>query len=187
MSAGRRLFFGLSVPPALRVALDRAVEEVRPLAPRARWSPPDNFHLTLLFLGATEDARAAELEAQLAEVAQATPRFSLAVHGAGTFGDPRPRVLWADVGGDVAAAEALAARLHEATGVPKERPLRPHITLARARPRGGDAALAQVAAKLAERPFGPLPAERLILFESLSTAGGVRYQPLHGHDLANRH
>jgi 2'-5' RNA ligase len=180
---GRRLFFGLALPDDTRAALARAARDVHDTSPRARTTAADNLHLTLLFLGLTEPDAVAAIARTMAEVAARTAPFELTVAGAGTFGGRHPRVLWASVSGDVEAAAHLAAALAAATGTPLDRPFRGHVTLARARARGGDATLTRAAKTLQGQTFGALPGRELVLFESRSEPGGVRYLPIARREL----
>ena len=52
MPAGlTRAFLALEVPAAVKTQLAAAQEELRRELPRARWTRPDGWHLTLKFLG----------------------------------------------------------------------------------------------------------------------------------------
>jgi 2'-5' RNA ligase len=104
-----------------------------------RWTAPDRWHLTLLFLGAVPERQVPDLvEALGPEVAAGAPgRLRLA--GAGRFGSARrPQVAWIGLDGDVAALGDLAARAaRQARRLRLEvedRPFRPHLTVGRWRP-----------------------------------------------------
>ena len=48
-----RLFVAISIPEPVRDEIIRVQQELQPLVPRnvVRWARPDQFHLTLRFLG----------------------------------------------------------------------------------------------------------------------------------------
>lgn len=133
-----RAFVALIPPPAALAELDDAVAPLRTAHPDLRWTPPDQWHLTLAFLGDVDEGLLPDLTEGLARAARRHRRIALAFAGAGRFGD---RVLWTRVvdppaGGDglrrLAGSAGAAARR---CGIPVEdRPYRPHLTLARARP-----------------------------------------------------
>jgi 2'-5' RNA ligase len=129
-----RLFVAVTPPPRVVDELHAATAATRSAHPRLRWALPDQWHLTLAFLGEVGDEARADLSARLGRTAARHPPMRLALHGAGRFGD---RVLWTRIGGDVAALRALAASVRAAArraGIDVEdRPYRPHLTLARAR------------------------------------------------------
>lgn len=134
-----RLFVALDPSAAAVGALDAALAPLRAGWPQLRWSPVQQWHLTLAFLGEVPERRVEPLADRLARAAARAQPLSLRLTGAGTF--PRQpakaRVLWAGVEGDVDATTRLAARCAAAarrTGIEvTDQPYRPHVTLARPR------------------------------------------------------
>ncbi len=132
-------------PPAGALTdLDRALTPLREAPGAPRWTPPERWHLTLLFLGTVPAEQVEELVAAAGPAVAATPPMSLRLAGAGRFGTRRrPQVFWTGVTGDDAALRVLAARLAAVArrlGLRVEdRPFRAHLTLGRWRPgRPGD-------------------------------------------------
>ena len=131
----------MALPDEVRAAAARAIEALTPrIAPRLgtgigpRWVPAENLHATVAFLGETSAADAV-VDAVTAAAAPWAP-VSLRLEGLGAFPSARrARVLWAGLGGDVAAMTGIAAavsRVLEPLGFESEaRPFRPHVTLAR--------------------------------------------------------
>jgi len=178
-----RLFVAIDIAPSIVTAVARAVEQVRGLAPRARWASGETAHLTLAFHGAVADDLVPAVADAVGLAAARHHRFTLEVHGAGVFGSSRrPRVLWADIGGDVAALAALqgevAAGLERVRLVREDRLFHPHLTLARARDPRGDAGLAACARALADPRFGAQPVTAIVLYESTLAPGGARHRAL---------
>jgi 2'-5' RNA ligase len=88
--AAARLFVALVPPAAVRAELAALAE---PLA-GVRWTPEDNLHLTLRFIGDAEPEKQTRIETALARV-HVEP-FILPVGGVGLFPSRGPaRVLWA--------------------------------------------------------------------------------------------
>jgi RNA 2',3'-cyclic 3'-phosphodiesterase len=127
-----RLFVAVTPPPEVLDELSSATAVVRSARPELRWTRPDQWHLTLAFLGEVDDPTRADLSVRLGRAAAGHPPMRLALHGAGRFGD---RVLWTRVEGDVVALRGLAASVRAAARrariVVEDRPYRPHLTLAR--------------------------------------------------------
>jgi 2'-5' RNA ligase len=132
MSAAR-LFVALVPPSTVRTEL---AELAAPLA-GVRWTPADNIHLTLRFIGETEPEKQARYEEALARV-RVEP-FILPVTGVGTFTHRGPaRVLWAGVGGGHTRLYQLRKQVDEAllmvdSGLPMPG-FHPHFTIARLDP-----------------------------------------------------
>ncbi|ASU82259.1 RNA 2',3'-cyclic phosphodiesterase [Nocardiopsis gilva YIM 90087] len=134
-----RLFLAIDPPDDLLERVEEAASALRADGDGLRWSHPEDWHLTLVFLGEVDDGLRTLLEKRFAAEIHHHPPLSLAVRGAGTFpGDEtRARVLWAGFEGDIGALGRLAAdlrRVARKSGVPIERrPYVPHLTLARSR------------------------------------------------------
>ena len=127
----RRLFTGLEIPPEIGEALSR----LRGGLPGARWIDPENYHVTLRFIGDVDEAVAADIYAALEE-AQARPALPIAIDGLASFGGDRPHAVFAAVTPSAALSELHAE--HEAmarrVGLPPDkRKFHPHVTLARLR------------------------------------------------------
>jgi 2'-5' RNA ligase len=179
-------FFAIELSPEARRAVAGAAREwARLLAPaqRARWYGPDDFHITLKFLGDLPPAARPDLAAAAAPVAAASEPFEVGLAGAGAFpGLHRPSVLWVGVRTSAPLA-ALAARLDGALAArgyaPERRPYRPHVTVARCRPGG-----AGEWPRPSERLFPSWRAARFVLMQTLppegrAKGGGARYNVVH--------
>ncbi|RXZ84201.1 RNA 2',3'-cyclic phosphodiesterase [Paenibacillaceae bacterium] len=102
-----------------------------------KWTHPDDWHITLHFLGNIDARNQAQIKPAVQEAVRGLSPFPLCLERTGYFGQPaRPAVLW--LGPKQAPAEL--ARLHASTGeqlqrfigyTPEERPYSPHLTLAR--------------------------------------------------------
>jgi RNA 2',3'-cyclic 3'-phosphodiesterase len=173
-----RLFFGVPVPGPARAPLEAALPELEPLLPGARLAPPGGWHLTLAFLGQVQPEMADEVVRVGEAAATAVGPARLRLEGAGTFPESgrKARVLWTGIGGDTEILVRLAAALSsagKAAGLRSEdRPLAPHLTLARFSTPAPvpQKALDLVAAAAAESE--PWEARELACFRS--TLGGPR-------------
>jgi RNA 2',3'-cyclic 3'-phosphodiesterase len=131
-----RLFFAVPVPGASRAPLEAALPDLAPLLSGARLTTPGGWHLTLAFLGQVRPELADAVVRVGEAAASKAPAARLRLEGSGVFpGSRRARVLWAGIGGDTDVLVRLAASLAaecKAAGLRfEERPLVPHLTLAR--------------------------------------------------------
>lgn len=82
-----RAFVALPVPAAVRADLERFLEPRAEATPGWRWTPAENFHVTLAFLGDVAEGRLDRLEEALAEAAARSVQLGLELRGAGGFPD----------------------------------------------------------------------------------------------------
>ena len=160
--------------------LDRALAPLRSAPGAPRWTTPERWHLTLLFLGGVPADRVAALAAAAGRAVGRTPPMTLRLAGAGRFGSARrPQVAWAGLEGDLGPLTELADRLATAArglGLPVEdRPFRAHLTLGRWRPRApADAGLLD---RLAGYRGPEWPVREVALLQS-HLGAAVRYETL---------
>lgn len=117
-------------PPALLSEQLRTLD--RPSRPGLRWTTPDQWHVTLRFLGDMPAPEEDVLRAGLGQVAARVPAFEA------TAG-PRPRLLGPAWVLPVTGLDRLAGTVGDATRdlgqLPSHRGYQGHLTLARARQR----------------------------------------------------
>ena len=124
-------------PATVREGLWTVTAPLRDMGLPVRWVPAHAMHLTLKFLGETDEERVDELGGAL-ELAVAPVRaLPVTIEGFGAFPNARhPTVIWAGVTQEP-ALELLqhgVERAFEPLGFPVEgRPFRPHVTLGRTR------------------------------------------------------
>ncbi|MFJ6698120.1 RNA 2',3'-cyclic phosphodiesterase [Streptomyces sp. NPDC091272] len=181
-----RAFVALAPPDEAKAELEQALRPAYDAHPRLRWNRIEDWHITLAFLGELPVGKVALLRPPLAGLAAGRSPLSLSLCGGGHFDE---RVLWSGVGGDLDALHRLATEVRDVVrdcGIPfEDRPLRPHLTLARAR-RTDPAAAAQAAAGLAHFTGGPWPTDRLHLVGSNfgRGPGPIRYQDIEAWSFA---
>jgi 2'-5' RNA ligase len=178
-----RLFIALAVPDHVREELTRAQRGLREaLSSGIRWTPPEQFHLTLKFLGDVPADSAKRLEERLRNAVEILPVGQLHSGGLGVFPDlRRPRVIWAGA----ASADNQLAVLHKAVQLacaefsnePAENEFAGHITLGRVKK--PDRALCEAigrAVKMGERrAFGTWTAKSVDLMRSELSESGAKH------------
>ena len=111
--------------------------QIRAPAWPVRWTPLDQLHITLKFLGETPPEREPKIILALREAVANRAPFSLQLKGGGLF-PPKgsPSTIWAGVEGNIDALVSLAVSVEKACE-PLEFPLEkrtyhPHLTVGRA-------------------------------------------------------
>lgn len=163
-----RLFVGLPVPSDLAQALVRFTQNIE--LPKARRTPPENIHLTLVFLGEVVESVVPAIERELSQLAFYP--FQLRLTALNTF--PRAGILFAEVE-PARALLQLQARIAESMVrcgfAPEDRPYHPHLTLARFR--GPLQRKDSVLPASLQRNF---PGDSVNLYRSRLGAGGSHYE-----------
>jgi 2'-5' RNA ligase len=149
-----------------------------------RWTPPEQFHYTLRFLGETPEVqRTRAIEAAWVVASQVAP-FSLGLGGIGAFPQQRrPQIIWVGATEGVPLltrlAESLERGLAERGFAPETRRFNPHLTLARIRTPEGQEAVAKTLKSTADSlkkvdKIKVIPIEDFVLMRSeLRPAGAV--------------
>ncbi|TMK37448.1 MAG: RNA 2',3'-cyclic phosphodiesterase [Alphaproteobacteria bacterium] len=166
-----RLFTGLEVPSEIGETLS----SLRGGLPGARWIDPENYHVTLRFIGDIDGVSANEIASMLFRVNRKP--FEVTVQGLSSFGGRKPRAVVASIvpSRPLIELQAELERLMQRIGLdPEGRKFTPHVTLARLH----DASSQDVADYLSVRGYFPsrvFTAERFVLFSSRASTGGGPY------------
>jgi len=175
-----RLFTAIDLPEETVLRLERLLSALRPEA-LIKWSPLDNLHITIKFIGEWPESRLDELHETLAGLG---PRESVEIdfHDLGWFPNERsPRVLWAGVH----AGEGLRNLAHDTDealgklGVSREiRDFSPHLTLARMKNPVPLRRLREKVAELQPAALGSFSARHFSLFRSDPGSNASIYRKL---------
>ena len=172
-----RAFLAIELDDTLRSAL--AVQQF--LLPLPRKEPIENLHLTLVFLGEQPERKLEEVHEAIG--ALKLPALSLDLAGLGLFGGEKVRAVWAGVAPNPALMrlqEKVETIVRRAGVVTEHRRFVPHVTLGRFRPPGIEERMRIERAVATGSDFraGPLPVREIVLFESIRSASGSRYEVL---------
>jgi 2'-5' RNA ligase len=167
-----RLFTGLEIP----AGVGRELSHYRGGLQGARWVDPENYHITLRFIGDIDDAVARDVLSALEDRRHRDP-IAVTLDRLETFGGDRPRAVFARAvpTPELQDLQAEQERLIRRVGLPPEkRKFTPHVTLARLR----DSSPIDVAGYIATRGHFPrltFTAEQFVLFSARESVGGGPY------------
>jgi len=179
---GLRCFVAIELPAALKETIGELTRGLRASCRNVKWVPPGNLHLTLKFLGDTEESLIPEIREKLREAASSHQPFSIAFRGAGAFPDlRRPRVVWAGVQ-DSQAVVYLQQDVEKALSslgfAPEVRPFSPHLTLGRVKSPGHTGLLKRGIEALGDAEFGSARVGSISLMKSDLKPSGAEYERL---------
>ncbi len=170
-----KVFVGVDLSDEARAALAASLSDIEiPGKP----APPQNWHITLRYIGAIDDVSLDRLLAGLDE-ADLGGAFTVRAGGLGAFPRPeRATVLWVGLAHGSDRLESLSAIVEDVVdgvGLGREdRPFVGHITLARVRPPVDVRRLLSSV----EVPPVTIPVDEVTVFESVTRPGSPEYRPI---------
>jgi len=146
-------------------------------ADELRWIDPQEWHLTLAFMGPTAEQEIPRLIEALNDVASNHAPFAIPTGGLGAFPSRRDvHILWYGLADRSRRLAELAIAVRIAVDCETASPFRAHLTLARAR---GDRGVTLPAATWkVPVPAGSLAVEELVLYRSHLGSGPAKYEIL---------
>jgi RNA 2',3'-cyclic 3'-phosphodiesterase len=144
-----------------------------------KWINPQNVHLTLAFLGDTDEDKISALDSMLKEKCKGFGNFEILIKGAGVFKNLNdPRVIWAGIEDSekLVLLNNLVLKGLQEIGIEIEnRAFRPHLTLGRFRHLNSGNALRDLIDRYDEMIIQKVQVSEVILFESTLLRTGPVY------------
>jgi 2'-5' RNA ligase len=166
-----RLFTALEIPAPIAFSLSL----LRGGLPGARWVDPENYHITLRFIGDIDHRTADEVARGLAKIDR--PSFELSLEGLDALSGRKPHSIAACVKAspELRELQAQQERIIQRMGLePERRRFRPHVTLARIRSVSQEDAATYLALR-GDFRTAPFPVGRFVLLSSRDSKGGGPY------------
>ena len=176
----KRLFITAEISDeARRIALAQS-KDLRSASPavKASWVKPENLHITLKFLGDTDEALIRHLVCVLTEAVSEFGPFQLRLSGPMAFGKRVIAITIDDEAGTVLRLQKSIDSACSQFGIPLEhRRFHPHLTIARIRDDRSAASLIDIhlSSDIKKVKF---VLSRIVLYESIMLRSGVFYIPL---------
>jgi len=189
--ANLRLFIAVDFSPEITQAallVSRRLRRSLELpGTRVSWVREGGLHITLKFLGDTDESLVSIIAQTMDEVAGRHGQFGVRVKGLGTFPDTgKPRVIWMGLAEGGSELGALAADMDftlSGLGFTGEnRRFQPHLTLGRVR-EAGHADFASACARLNDCDAGRSTIDSMTLYSSFLDPRGPIYTVRHISDL----
>ena len=156
-----------------------------------RYTAPQNLHLTLQFLGETDEHQIPKIISKIDKICQNFSEFDLEFANLGAFPSRRnPRIIWLGVN-NPQPVTALAKAIISDTGLvqdPEKAQFSPHLTLGRVTEdaRGISSEMfSKLFAKLGSVNVGTTRIREVLLYQSILKPGGPVYTVLSRHALKN--
>jgi 2'-5' RNA ligase len=179
-----RTFIAVDVSAEVRARANDLANRLRVSDVKANWTKPENMHLTLKFLGDTDETLIPDVCRRVAQAAKPFTPFRLVFGEAGAFPKiDRPRTVWLGVTeGDEPIVElqsAIEDTLADLRFPREHRRFKPHLTIGRVRGGGPkQEELGRLIAGNAEFDAHSCQVSELLIFASYLEPAGPTYQIL---------
>jgi RNA 2',3'-cyclic 3'-phosphodiesterase len=152
------------------------------------WTISGNWHITMFFLGSTKESAVTLLQQLIEESFRDVLAYQAELMGVGVFPNTHnPKVLWLgleDIQPIISAYSQLGESLQQNGFLFDQKPLKPHLTIARIKKSDHPSAFHWLLAEYRETVFDCVDVNKIALFESISTSDGPVYKPLYVKQLA---
>lgn len=147
-----------------------------------KWTRTGNNHITLAFLGDTEEKVIAPLDSMLKARCVGTGKFEIILKGLGVFKNLRdPHVLWTGIEHSQKLEDLnslIVKGLKEIEIRTEDRPFSPHLTLGRIKRLNDRDLLRSLIEKYHDTEIQKQAVSEVILYESILSQSGSIYNPL---------
>ena len=175
-----RVFIGVRLPEAIKEQLGAVQEEVKRASLKGSFTDPDNFHLTMRFIGEVNPEQKSAIETALARCTQEQVPFLIETAGLGYFFKKNKWIIWLGIKENRPAPSTLMNSLtrnfwRKQRQSADEVAFIPHLTL------GRGIVLSQEWETLSKVPLPSdqkIPVTALTLFESVRVNGKLVYRPI---------
>ncbi|MDD2497262.1 MAG: RNA 2',3'-cyclic phosphodiesterase [Desulfitobacteriaceae bacterium] len=175
-----RAFIAIELNKEIKNNLAQIQTYFRKDYPEIRWVPPQNFHLTLKFLGEVNAGDLQDIKSKLTVISSGFRPFAVRLKGAGFFpGSYNPKVFWAGI---IAEPELFifAEKINSSITQGDNKKFSPHITLARFNRKFtcGEELLNRIKSQVPEG-WGGMQVGCVNLMESILRPGGPIYRRIY--------
>jgi len=177
-----RLFIALPLPDDVEQYLGSIIDDLKQKRGKVKWVDSKNIHLTIKFLGETEESKVESISTAIKKVAGNHNSIKCTINKIGAFPNlMRPKVIWAGMQNNIDKLEAIASEIDNEMselGFEKEnRKFKSHLTLGRVKDNRDLYYLTKYLESYRIEPQDILY-DNIVLFKSTLTPDGPIYERL---------
>lgn len=147
-----------------------------------KWTDTSNIHITIAFLGDTEEETIKEIISMLEEVCKGFGHFELILKGSGIFRNMNdPRIIWAGIEPSERLFQLnslIMNGLKELKIKMEDRSFKPHLTIGRIKRLNDNESLKTLIEEFQNYEIQSVPVNEVILYESILLSAGPIYKPI---------
>jgi len=158
---------------------------------KIKWVESSNFHLTLIFLGNTDEKLISGISELMDRITFKFESYILSLVSVGVFKSIKvPNAIWLGIK-KIRTMDEIKADIDRAMKdlgfIVEDREFKPHLTIGRPKNISDKYNLRQIIEKYKDKKIGDQLIEEIILYESILTPVGPIYKALHRSNFRNIH
>jgi len=174
-----RCFIAINLPDRVTRSIADMIAELRKSAADVAWVQIEKIHLTLKFLGSTEDSLIPKMAERISKKLSHYDAFCIKIVGLGCFpSEKRPRVFWVGMESSdllTGIQKDMDAQAAEFGFALEDRPFSPHLTIGRVRSQKGIAEMLRRFAEFRRADFGAVEVKCIHIIKSELKPAGAEY------------
>ncbi len=180
----KRLFVAVKIRPSSKLISVHRKLQLTLKNDKIKWVNPDNFHLTLKFLGEADEGLLPEIISKIENLLENFNRFNLTLFGFGRFSTrKRTKVIWLGIDDANNQLSIIAKKLNQSLDLlgfkPEQKTFKAHLTVGRVKFIENERALSDFMNTYSNQKFQEITIDEIILFESTLKSTGPVYNCLH--------
>jgi RNA 2',3'-cyclic 3'-phosphodiesterase len=177
-----RCFIAIEIPEAVKNAIADSVGSLKRAGADVKWVSPEHIHLTLQFLGTTEESLIPEIKEALGKILSPYAPFYIKISSVGCFPDGRrPRVIWVGLEESrtlINLQRDIAAGMMRFGYQKEERDFTPHVTIGRVKSLRNTGDMLRRLEEIKATSFSDFEVQNITLMKSELTPSGAIYYSL---------
>jgi 2'-5' RNA ligase len=177
-----RCFIAIEIPETIRKSIGDSIDSLKKSGSDVKWVAHENIHITLQFLGETEESLIPEIKEALDKILASYPLFYIKISNIGCFPDGRrPRIIWVGMEGSqtlINLHKDIANEMVKFGYRKEERAFTPHITIGRVKSQRNMGELLKRLDDIRATRFSDFEVHHLTLMKSELKPSGAKYYSL---------
>lgn len=178
----KRLFIAVGIEAGTELVTAASAFKTGLGGENIKWTDITNSHITIAFLGDTDERLVKQLVLMLKEKCTGFGNFTFLLKGAGVFRNMNdPRVIWLGIEMHeelLKLYDLISGGLRKMDLPVEERPFRPHLTIGRIKYLKNTDALSNLLVLYRDKVIQRVEVDEIILYESILLPSGPVYKPL---------
>jgi 2'-5' RNA ligase len=183
----KRLFIAINIPVSEKVRDFAQKIQQHFIDDKIKWVPLVNFHLTIKFLGETDENIIPEITKQIKTCTEKFNPFEISISGIGKFPKTRqPKVIWLGIKDANNIIRKLFTTVNNSMtnlGFDSQNKFSPHITLGRIKFIKNKQLLNNLIDTYSDVLLQQITVSNIILYESILKPSGAEYRIIEKFDL----